>query len=115
MPRSIAIARMIMLIVAASYLLSAALLAVARARGQAVTGWVIVGWLLTGAAGVALALCLAPGRAGALIVLALVLGIWMGYALIGDLRARHWIIAAIDVSALVAIVYSVHIALPDIR
>src|SRR4051812_27988412 len=62
MPRSIAVARMIMLIVSASYLLSAIILAVIRSRGEVVPGWVIAGWAITGALGVGLSLALAPGR-----------------------------------------------------
>src|SRR4051812_37794316 len=106
MPRSIAIARMIFLIVSASYLLSAGLLALARSRGESVAGWVITAWLIAGAVGFAVSFALAPDRRAIIVALVIVLGPWMIYSLIGDVRGGHWIIAIADVAALGAIAYA---------
>ncbi len=99
-------ARLILYIVAASYVLSGGLLWVARAKGQSVPAWVIGTWLAAGLIGVGLTYAMAPGRRGVWVALAVVLGPWMAYSLVGDLREGHWVIAILDVGALVAIAFA---------
>ena len=102
-------AKLILYIVAGSYLVSAAMLGVMRARGTTVPAWVIAGWLLTGLIGLALTAALGPGRGGVWWGLLVALGPWMVYALVGDLRLGHYVIAAIDVAGLSAIAYALAI------
>ena len=102
-------ARIILFIVAASYVVSGVLLGVARARGEEVPAWVIATWLVTGVAGLALTAALGPGRRGVWVALLIVLGPWMAWSLVGDLRGGHWVIAGIDVLGLGAIGYALWI------
>ena len=101
-------ARLILYIVAASYVVSGGLLWVARAKGQPVAAWVIGAWLAAGLIGLGLTWAFGPGRgkwviwAGLLVVL----GPWMAYSLVGDWRGGHWVIAGLDVAALGAIAYA---------
>lgn len=109
MPQTFAAARLILLIIAGSYVLSALILMVVKSRGETVPIWVIATWLLTGLIGAALATALAPARPAVWIGLLLALGPWMLYSFYGDLRLGHWIIAFTDVAALVAIGYALAI------
>ena len=98
-----ATAKLILHVVAASYLLSAAILLTMRLRGSSVPTWIIAGWLVTGLLGVVLTAALGPGRGGVWWGLGAVLIPWMILALIGDLRLGHYVVAAIDVAGLAAI------------
>lgn len=95
--------RTLLVVVAASYLVSAAVLGVARLRGGPVAGWVIGGWLATGAAGVALGLLLRPGRPATWVGLLIALAPWMCFSLAYDVRERVWVMAAVDVAGLAAV------------
>lgn len=114
MPQSIASARMILMIVAGSYVLSAAILGFVRWRGTTVPSWMIGGWLVTGLLGIALSAMLAPGRGAVWVLLMLVLFPWMIYSLVSDLRSGNWIIACTDVAALLAIAYAAFISYSDV-
>ena len=103
MPLTIDSARTIYLIVAISYLLSAAILGLMRWRGTEVPAWVIIGWLVTGVVGIALSTALAPGRGLVWAAILVVLVPWMIYALIGDFRLGHYFMVTIDALALLAI------------
>ena len=106
----LATARLILAIVCGSYLLSAAILGVARLRGQPVPAWVILAWLVTGLLGFALLPALRPGRPLVLASIGVVLLPWMAYSLVGDLRGKHWLVAVTDVAGLAAIAYSLWLA-----
>jgi hypothetical protein len=114
MIKTIAIARTILFWVAASYVLSAALLGVARMRHQPVPAWVILGWLATGAAGMALSLMLSPGRSAVWLGLLVLLGPWMLFSLVEDLRRGFWPIALTDLAGIAAIGYSLAICARDV-
>ncbi len=104
--RELATARLILIILCASYLLSAALLTWARVAGQTVPGWKIAGWLVTGIATALLLPWLAGNRPVISIAVLILLGPWMALALTDDLRGRHFIIAAVDLAGLFAIGYA---------
>jgi hypothetical protein len=104
--RELATSRLILIIVCASYVLSAALLTWARIAGQTVPSWKIAGWLVTGIAGAILLPWLAGNRPLISLAVMIVLGPWMALALSDDLRGRHFIIAAIDLAGLFAIGYA---------
>lgn len=102
--------RTLLLIVAISYLVSAVMLVVARWRGVDI-GWLyIAGWVVTGVAGAALATQLAPARPAVWVALALVLLPWMLFSLVVDVRLRFWLMVAIDVAGVLAIVYGLALA-----
>ena len=102
-------ARVILAILCASYLVSAALLTWMRLAGQIVPAWKIAGWAVTGIAGAVLLLWLSPDRPLLSILMLVVLGPWMIFALTEDARSRHYFIAAIDLAGLFAIVYALWI------
>lgn len=101
--RELIIARWIFAGVAATYVLSAAMLLWVRSRGEVVPGWVIGGWLSTGVAGIVLAFFLTEQRPVIWWALLVVLVPWMIYAFIGDTMEKHWFMAGLDVAALFAI------------
>jgi hypothetical protein len=103
MPPNLPAGRILLLVVAASYLLSAGLLAAARLRGVRMEHWVIAGWLLTGLAGATLAAALQPGRPVVWVGLLVALGPWMLYSLAYDVREGVWVMVAADVAGLAAI------------
>ena len=103
LPPVFAPAKLTLYILAASYLVSAALLGVAKSRGEPVPAWVIGTWLVTGLVAVALTPLLAPGRPAVWVGLLVALGPWMAWSLVGDLRGGHWVIAVVDVLGLGAI------------
>ncbi|HLL88001.1 MAG TPA: hypothetical protein VK324_01740 [Tepidisphaeraceae bacterium] len=105
MSGSLPVAKLIFTVVAVTYLMSAALLMTVRLRGHPVTLWVIVGWLATGAAGLVLAQFLRPGITPVWLGLLVVLGPWMLFSLVTDLREGYWLIAILDVLGLAAIGY----------
>ena len=99
-------ARLILIIMCASYLLSAALLTWARISGQTVPAWKIAGWVVTGIGGAILLYWLSPDRPLISIAAFIVLAPWMALALYDDTRTRHFIIAVIDLAGLFAICYA---------
>jgi hypothetical protein len=103
MPPNLPAGRLLLAVVAGTYLLSAGLLAAARSRGAKVEAWVIGGWLLTGLAGLALAAALRPGRPAVWAGLLAALVPWMLYSLAYDARERIWVMVAADVAGLAAI------------
>ena len=107
--------RLLLLIVAASYLLSAALLAAARGRGAAIATWFVLGWVATGLIGLGLAWVLQPGRPLVWAGLLVVLGPWMGYSLYYDVRLRIWAMVAIDAAGLAAIAWGLWLARAALR
>ena len=114
LPRAIALARVILFWVSVSYVFSAAMLGLARFRGQPVPTWAIAGWLTTGIAGVALSLVLAPQRSAVWVGLLIFLGPWMVYSLVEDTRRGYWPVALADIAGLGAIAYSLAICASDI-
>ena len=102
-------AKLILAILCGSYLLSAALLAVARYRGETVPIAVIATWAVLGIIGFGLLPQLQVGRTWVIVALAIVLGPWMAYSLVRDVMGGHWIIAITDVAGLGAIGYSLWI------
>ncbi len=99
-------ARLILLIVAASYPLAAALLWVARARGETVPWYWPTAWLVCGIVGGACAYVLSDGRPWAWAGVLLFLGIIMAVSLVVDVRHGYWIMAIIDVAGLLAIAWA---------
>ncbi len=110
--RELAIARWIFAGVAATYVLSAAMLLWVRSRGEVVPGWVIGAWLATGVAGIVLAFFLARERPVVWWALLVVLVPWMIYALVGDALEKHWFMAGLDAAALIAIARALQMAWP---
>ncbi len=110
--RELNIARWIFLSIAASYVISAMMLAWVRYRGETVPSWVIGGWLITGLASIAFALNLGEKRAMMWWGLLLALGPWMIYALIGDTTEKHWFMAGLDLAGLIAIARALQISWP---
>ncbi|HEX8910896.1 MAG TPA: hypothetical protein VF796_00955 [Humisphaera sp.] len=107
--------RVLLFVVAGTYVLSAALLGFARWRGAAVAWWVLVGWVATGVAGMALAASLRPGRPAVWAGLLLALGPWMLFSLAYDVRERVWVMAALDVAGLLAIAWGLGMARAALR
>ena len=97
---------MILIILCASYLLSAGLLTWARLAGQIVPLWKITAWLVTGSIGMILLYWLAPHRPLISIAIFLTLAPWMAFALFEDARSHHYIIAGVDAAGLFAIAFS---------
>ena len=108
--RELTMARWIFAGVAATYVLSALMLAWFRSRGEAVAAWVIAGWLLTGIAGMVMAWQLTEKRPALWWGLLLALGPWMVYATIGDAAEKHWVMTALDVAGLIAIGWALRLA-----
>lgn len=102
------------MIVAGSYVLSAAILGFVRWRGTTVPSWMIGGWLVTGLLGIALSAMLAPGRSAVWILVLLALFPWMIYSLVSDVRGGNWIVACTDAAALLAIAYAGLISYSDV-
>ena len=98
--------RLILIIMCASYLLSAALLTWARISGQVVPAWKIGGWVVTGLVGAILLYWLSPQRPMISIAVFIVLAPWMAFAFYEDARSHHLIIAAVDLAGLFAIGYA---------
>ncbi len=103
----VAVSRLILMIMCASYLLSAALLGWARVAGQTVPAWKIAGWAVAGVAAGALLPGLSARRWVVTVIIFLLLGPWMAFALYEDARGRHYVIAGIDLAGLAAITYAV--------
>ena len=110
--RGLIVARWIFAGIAASYVLSALMLAWVRSRGETVPAWVIGGWLITGLAGLALACGLAEKRPAIWWGLLIILGPWMLYALIGDTTEKHWFMSGLDLAGLIAIARALQLAWP---
>ena len=110
--RELIVARWIFAGIAASYILSALLLAWVRSHGETVPAWVIGGWLVTGLAGLALAYALAEKRPAIWWGLLIALVPWMLYALIGDTTEKHWFMAALDLAGLIAIARALQLTWP---
>jgi hypothetical protein len=104
--RELAVSRLILAILCASYLLSAGLLAWARVAGQTVPGWKIAGWIVTGAIGLVLLPWLSTNRPMISLAMLVVLAPWMALALADDTRSGHFIIAIVDLAGLIAIGYA---------
>jgi hypothetical protein len=99
-------ARLILAIMCGSYLLSAGLLTWARVAGQTVPGWKIAGWIITGIVGAILLIWLSPNRPIVSLAMLIVLGPWMIFALYEDSVGRHYFIAVVDLSGVLAIGYA---------
>ncbi|MEM1013293.1 MAG: hypothetical protein AAGI46_13870 [Planctomycetota bacterium] len=108
---AIATGRLILLIVAASYPLSAALLVVLKLRGETVPWVWPVAWLVTGIAGLAISWLLSESS-GALAwwALLVVLGPIMVVSTVVDWRHGYWGIVALDIAGLLAIGYGLWLA-----
>jgi hypothetical protein len=104
--RELAASRMILIIMCASYLLSAALLTWARVAGQTVPGWKIGAWAGTGIVGLCLMPWLSQSRPMISIAMLVVLVPWMGFAFSEDARSGHWIVAIVDLAGLGATIYA---------
>lgn len=99
-------ARLILLMVAASYPLAAGLLWAMAARGEKVPWYWPTGWLGLGLAGLTCAFLLAPGRPWAWWGVLVTLAPWMIVALVQDVRSALWPIALLDLAGLAAIAYA---------
>ena len=108
--KDIAVARVLFYVMAASFLVSAALLGYVRATGKDVPAYVLALWGGLGLAGVALTPLLTPERRWIAIVLLVVLGPWMAVSLVGDWQRKIYVMAAVDVGGLAAIAYGVWLA-----
>ena len=108
---AIATGRLILLIVAASYPLSAALLVVLKLRGETVPWIWPAAWLVTGIGGLVVSWMLAstsgPWVWWALLVL---LGPIMVVSTVVDWRHGYWGIVALDIAGLLAIGYGLWLA-----
>ena len=113
--QQLATARVILLSVAGSYLLSALILAWVRSRGETVATFAIVGWAVTGALGLVLALLLAPQRLAVWVGLLVVLGPWMVYATIGDAGEKRIVMTIVDLAGVGAIGLALWQAWPMMR
>jgi hypothetical protein len=106
-------ARVILISVAASYVLSAVILLVVRLRGATISAWVVGGWLVTGLAGIALGYLLGPGRGGVWVAAGVVLLPWMIYSTYGDAMQRSYVMTTVDVLGMLAIVYALYLSYRD--
>lgn len=98
------------MIVAISYLVSAAVMGFMRWRGAEIGTWFLAGWLLTGLAGVLLAQQLAEARPAVWIGLLVALLPWMVLSLVFDTRLKIWVMVAVDAAGVFAIVYGLALA-----
>lgn len=98
-------AQLTLVIVAASYVVSAAMLAWMKRGGADVPTWFTVGWLLTGLIGIVASLRLDGSRHWAWWVALLALGPWMTLSLVWDIRHASWWMAALDIAGLIAIAW----------
>lgn len=103
MPPGFATARAILLIVAVSYIISAAVLMIMRQRGEEVPAPFIAGWVVGGVMGMVGASFVAPQSPWAWWLSLVSLGPWMALSLVWDVRQGIWLIAALDVAGLAAI------------
>ena len=110
MTTPLATGRLLLAFVAATYLLSALLLGIARWRGNAVAGWVIGGWAVLGMIGLLLALQLQPARPALWWTLALVLLPWMLLSLVWDWQLDVLVMVAVDAAGAFAIIYGLWLA-----
>ena len=106
LPPAFAPAKVMIFVLAASYVLSAAILAFARYKGETVPTYVIALWAVTGVAAFALAPLLAPGRALVWVGLLVALAPWMAWSLYGDGREGRWVMVAVDALGLAAIAFA---------
>ena len=106
MPDTLPTARLILILVAASYPVAAGMLWWAKSRGDDVPWYWPTGWLVTGVLGLAFAAMLAQGRPWAWWGVSLALGPWMAVSLVVDVRHGYFWIAALDVAGLGAIAYA---------
>ena len=113
--QQLATARVIFICIAASYLLSAAILGWVRSRGEAVAAFAIAGWAITGVVGIALSLLLASQRPIVWIGLLVALVPWMVYALIGDAGEKRIFMTIADAAGLGAIVWALWLSWPQMR
>ncbi|MEL7240304.1 MAG: hypothetical protein AAGK78_15710 [Planctomycetota bacterium] len=100
-----AAAKLLLLIVAGSYVLSGVLLGWMKHRGESVPMWFIAGWLACGVLGAASSWMLADGRAWAWWTTAVLLGPYMVLSLVWDIRHGAWVMVAVDVAGLFAIAW----------
>ena len=105
--KDLATARVLFYVMSGSFLLSAAILEAVRLSGKTVPAAVLLGWGGLGVLGVALTPLLSPDRRWIAWALAVVLGPWMAYSLVGDLQRKVYPIAATDVAGLAAIAFGV--------
>ena len=108
--REIATARVLFYVMAASFLLSAALLGYVRFTGKTVPAYVLAAWAGLGVLGLLLTPWLTPDRRWIAIVLLVVLGPWMAVSTVGDWQRKIYPMAAVDVAGLAAIGYGVWLA-----
>ncbi len=110
MSDAVAAGRLILLIVAASYPLSAVLLVVLRLRGETVPWIWPAAWLVTGVAGLAIAWMMQPTATWTWWASLAVLMPIMVVSTVVDIRHGYWVIVALDVAGLAAIGYALWLA-----
>ena len=106
MPQNLAAARLILIIVAASYPIAGAMLLWAKHKGEDVPWVWPAAWFVTGVAGLVFALMLGQSRTWPLWPAVVALGPIMLVSLVVDIRHGYWFIAALDVAGLAAIAYA---------
>ena len=108
--KELATARVLFYVMAASFVLSAAILGYVRFTGKTVPTPVLVAWGGLGVLGLALTPLLSADRRWIAWVLLVVLGPWMVVSLVGDAQRKIYPMAAVDVAGLGAIGYGVWLA-----
>ena len=105
--KEIATARVLFYVMAASYLVSAALLGYARFTGKTVPTYVLAAWGGLGVVALAITPLLTLDRRWVAVVLLVVLGPWMAVSAVQDGRQKVYPMVAVDVAGLLAIGYGV--------
>ena len=105
--KELATARVLFYVMAASFVLSAAILGYVRSTGKPVPAYVLLAWGGLGVVGLALTPLLSPDRRWIALALLVVLGPWMLVSLVGDAQRKIYVMAAVDVAGLAAIGYGV--------
>ena len=108
--KELATARLLFNIMAASFVLSAAILGYVRFTGKPVPTYVLAAWGGLGVLAFVLTPLLAPDRRWVAIALLVVLGPWMAVSLVGDAQRKVYAMAAVDLAGLAAIAYGVWLA-----